>query len=90
MHTARPHVDESDARQTTNRAPQSTGLANVVAIATSLHQLALRYWADGRPSDAHRIEQQAQAILADHGVDGELLLEVASTLHTLAAELRSR
>ena len=58
---------------------------DVLATATSLHVLALRYWADGRPTDAIRIERQAESLLLRHGTGGPLLSEVTRTISELEA-----
>lgn len=58
---------------------------DVLATATSLHVLALRYWADGRPTDAIRVERQAEALLRRHPDTGPLLTEVTRTLAELEA-----
>ena len=57
----------------------------VIATATSLHVLALRYWAEGRPTDAIRIERQAEELLLRHRASGPLLSEVTRTLEELEA-----
>jgi hypothetical protein len=58
---------------------------DVLATATSLHVLALRYWADGRRTDAIRIERQAEALLRTHRMSGPLLTEVTRTIDELQA-----
>jgi hypothetical protein len=55
----------------------------VLATAKSLHELGLRYWADGRRVDAIRVENEAQALLLRHAVGPELLSEVNATLEEL-------
>jgi hypothetical protein len=59
---------------------------NIVSTAESLHRLALRYWSDGRTSDATRVAREAEALLRMHGVDGQVLDDVAATLRSLADE----
>ncbi len=58
---------------------------DVLATATSLHVLALRYWADGRKTDAIRVERQAEALLRRHQMAGPLLTEVTRTIAELEA-----
>jgi len=60
---------------------------DVLTTATSLHELGLRYWADGRRDDAIRVEQEAEALLLHHGVSSQLLAEVTATLEELGGDL---
>jgi len=58
---------------------------DVLTTATSLHVLALRYWADGRRTDAIRVEREAEALLLKHGTGEPLLTEVTRTIEELEA-----
>jgi hypothetical protein len=66
--------------------PEPQPEPNIVSTAESLHRLALRYWSDGRVQDATRVAREAEALLRLHGVDGQLLDDVAATLRSLADE----
>jgi hypothetical protein len=62
---------------------------NPVEVGSGLHQLALRYWSEGRPEDAARVGLEAAKVLRMAAPGSPLLAEVTSTLTALASELRS-
>ncbi len=58
-------------------------------VGGSLHELALRYWAEGRPGDALRVDLEAAKILEPSAPESALMADIISTLAALASELRS-
>ena len=58
-------------------------------IGSGLHQLALRYWSEGRPEDALRVDLEAARIVEPAAPGSALMADVTSTLSALASELRS-
>ena len=72
-------------QEPTHDMPDDEEVHDVLATATSLHVLALRYWADGRRTDAIRVEREAEALLLQHGMEGQLMTEVTRTIEELEA-----
>ena len=58
-------------------------------VGRSLHELALRYWSEGRPEDALRVDLEAAKLLGPSGPESALAADIRSTLAALAGELRS-
>jgi hypothetical protein len=48
-----------------------------------LHQLALRYWTEGRVEDAARVATEAGRILHEVDPHSELMAKITSTLQSL-------
>jgi hypothetical protein len=58
-------------------------------VGRGLHELALRYWSEGRPEDALRVDLEAAKLLGSSAPESALMADILSTLAALAGELRS-
>lgn len=65
-------------------APTSRGTAR--EMSWKLHQLALRYWAEGRGHDARRVAAEAARLLRGADPDSELMTQITSTIEDLRLE----
>ncbi len=74
-----------------NPAPGDSGADEQKAldVGGGLHQLALRYWSEGRAQDAVRVDLEAGKILEPAAPGSALMADVSSTLAALVTELRS-
>jgi hypothetical protein len=68
------------------KASDPTVVESAREMSRNLHQLALRYWSDGRRQDARRVALEAGRILRPVDADSELMTQITSTLEGLRRE----
>jgi hypothetical protein len=58
-----------------------------MTVGSSLYQLALKYWSEGRTVDAKRVGIQALALLRQEPAGSDLTAAMEQTLREIDAEL---